>query len=122
MIIAWSAWFIDIPDQQKITRYNSADCVFEDLPRDGCLALVTFENRKKPDQTHIKNIYKGYDYYFRADGLAGYLYACDLDSRERATASDIAARYKNPVIIRGAWTDRNTLQTVIDEVTKCRLI
>jgi hypothetical protein len=122
VIVGWAAWFIDLPGQRQITRHNNTNCAFEDLPRDGCLALVTFEDRTKPDQTHIKNVYKGYDYYFRADGLAGYLYACDLDSRERATLADIRARYRNPIVLRGAWTDRDTLQTVIDEVTECRLI
>ena len=113
-IIAWTIWY-------PTKRFSSLDTRFEDLPRDGALAMVTFEDKLKPDGTYCRNIFKGYDYYFRADGIKDYIYACDIDSRERECIKDISARYENPIIIRGIWTDRETMQNVIDEVNSWQL-
>lgn len=66
-ISGWAIWYVD-------EMYSSQDTRFEDLPRDGALCLVTFETRLKPDGNHIKNIYQGYDYYFRADRQRDFLY------------------------------------------------
>ena len=106
-IIAWAMWYVDV-------MHSSKTMDFEDLPRDGALCFVTYEDRLKPNGDQVRNMYQGYDYYFRADGKLDYLYACDLDSRERMTMKDINERYTNPIIIRGQWTDRMNLQNVLD--------
>lgn len=108
-VIGWAVWYED----SLITSHNAR---FEDLPLDGCLCMVLIESTLQPDgKNHTRAIYKGYDYYFRADGKNGYIYACDLDSRERATVSDIQSRYKNPIIIRGKWVSQTRMDEVVEQ-------
>lgn len=108
-VIGWAVWYED-------NLVTSRDTRFEDLPRDGCLCVVLIESTLQPNGVdHTRCIFKGYDYYFRADSKNGYIYACDLDSRERSTISDIQSRYVNPIIIRGKWVDQARMDEVIEE-------
>ena len=108
MIVGWKAWFVDVPQQQEIHIYSSDDMGFEELPQDGCLALILYNSNLKPDGNNRSIIYKTYDYYFKA----GQIYGADVDVRERNVPSEIATRYINPHIIRGIWTDDATMEVV----------
>lgn len=107
-IIAWAIWYED-------AFFSSKDTKFEDLPRDGVLLMRVYEERRDAEWNHVVQQYAGYDYYFRAIGPKDYLYGCDLDSRERPTHQDILDRYNKPIILRGKWTDRETLQDKVEE-------
>lgn len=115
IIIAWVAWFVDIPEQTKVTRYSSLERDFSELPNDGALAITFFLNAKKPDGFCKRIVWKGYDWWFRAKGINDFIYGCDVDCRERNIKEDINNRYKETVIIRGAFTDYATLLEVSEE-------
>ena len=100
---------------------TSENYSFKDLPDDGALGLITFESELKPDGFYKRNIYKGYDYYFEAIGANGVIYGCDLDSRERCTRQDILKRYNKPVVIRGIWTDTDTMHKAIGQMNEWQL-
>lgn len=111
MIIGWRAWFTEVPLQGKLLRFSSVNTPWEKLPRDGCLGIVLYEDRNKPDGNPLRLILSGHDHYFRADGVNDYLYGASDSS-----TSDIKARYSNPNIIRGIWTDAVTTDQVVKEM------
>lgn len=113
-ILIWHTWFVDIP-QTKIMHFTSNDTKWEDLPRDGMLGAV-FISETKEGERHQKWNFNTYDYYFKADGINGPIYACDIQQREINTIEDINKRYKNASIIRGIWTDETTMLYVQSEI------
>lgn len=108
MIIAWKAWFVTVPMQEAPLSYTSDDCDWAELPNDGCLGVVLFEDSKKPDGYRNRTILSTYDYYFKS----GNVYGSDNDVRERNVQQEIKDRYVDPVIIRGIWTDEETMHEV----------
>jgi len=64
MIVGWKAWFVDVPHQHSLLWYSSKTNEFEDLPQDGCLGIITFEDGLKPDVNRMRGFLSGYDYYF----------------------------------------------------------
>jgi hypothetical protein len=117
-IIGWKAWFVTVPQGKDILCFHSEEIAYKDLPRDGCLGFVVFEDKRKPDGYRKREFQTGSDYYFKA----GDIYGRDIDSRERDTPTDIAKRYTDPIIIRGIWTDDETMATVQEEMrnAQCR--
>lgn len=112
MVIGWKAWFVDVPAQRSLHVYSSDNCRWEDLPGDGCLGFIFFEEKRKPDGNRMRAIRTGYDYYFRS----GEIYGVDVEVRERNVPEEIAARYTEPVIIRGIWTTDTCMAQVDQEM------
>lgn len=110
MIVGWQAWFTDCCE---LVSYKSDAVQWNELPADGCLGIVLWEDSKKPDGTHLRSVWSGYDYYFKADGE---VYGCDVDSRNRDTTADIVARYDNPHILRGKWASIDMFQQAQNEM------
>lgn len=108
-ITCWIAWFVDVP-QTKVTRYISFNTEWEELPRDGMIACAFISDRE--DGGHSKWKFSGYDFYFKADGINGPIYGCDIEQREVDKKKDIAERYVNASIIRGMWTDEDTMYEI----------
>ena len=105
--IGWAVFYED-------GSYTSKNINFESLPRDGVLCMAVFEDRLTPNGYHQRALYQAYDYYFRAEGRRGFIYGCVNEARERDTLKDIQDRYKNPIILRGKWTDRETLEIALE--------
>jgi len=115
-IVGWEAWFVDIPEQTKVTRYSSKDTEFKDLPSDGLLGIVMFMDEAAPSGYLKRVLWNGYDYYFLAKGVNADFIGCDVDTRERFAPTDIKERYPSAIIIRGAFTDMGTLIQVKSEM------
>ena len=116
MIVGWRAWFVDVPEQHDLVRYDSESCSFNNLPKDGCLGLAQYEDALKPDGRHKRILLNGYDYYFKA----GEIYGVDIDSREHNAVEDINARYINPIIIRGIWTTNDLIMKMHAEMSEAQ--
>ena len=112
MIVGWKAWFVDVPHQHSTLSYSSRDNKFEDLPQDGCLGIITFEDNKKPDGFHKRGMLSGYDYYFKA----GEIYGVDVETREKNAVEDIKKRYVDPCIIRGIWASDDMMKAIQAEM------
>ena len=106
-IIIWHAWFVDIP-QTKLIHFTSNDRTWEELPRDGMIGCA-FVSEVRSDDRHSVWNFNGYDLYFKADGINGPIFACDIEAREINKYDEINKRYKNASIIRGIWTDEATM-------------
>jgi len=118
LIIAWRAWAIDIPEQRRIVIYSSDNVAWDMLPKDGILAIVLYEEEKRPDGLPKRRIMTGTDYYFRAVGREGQdIYGTDNDARERDVPADIAGRYIGSQVLRGVWTDDVTFAAVQREIS-----
>jgi len=101
----WKAWFITMPVQYGILRFDSDTHTFEDLPKDGAIAFKFGDIRLV-----------GYDWYFIADGYDGFIYGADNDSRLRSIKEDISSRYINPLIFRGIWVTSTKMDKVYKEL------
>lgn len=108
-VIGWIVYYGD-------REISSHDTDFRDLPKDGVIGMVLFEDRKTPAGINVKAIYKGFDYYFKAKGLVDYIYGCDVDIREVNRSEEISERYDDAVILRGIWVDNETLYQMIDNM------
>lgn len=120
MIVGWKAWFAGESRKVPVREFNSNKTLWEELPEDGMLGMVVFEDTTTAQGDNTRINYVGYDYYFRAEGLFECLYAVDIDSRERNVMEDIAARYTDPVVKRGKWVDNTTMKKVEDAVRESR--
>jgi hypothetical protein len=100
VVIAWAAWYRDCCE---LIRIDSDSCKWSELPTDGCLGVVLWEEGTKPDGDHLKTILAGHDWYFRAGEGTCEIYGCDIDSRNRDAREDIARRYPGAEIVRGCW-------------------
>ena len=112
MIVGWKAWFVDVPKQKGLLHYTSDVCPFEKLPGDGCLGFVFYHDIPKPDGNPRRSIYKSQDYYFKS----GKIYGNNLDVRDRDVQAEIRARCDSPRIIRGIWTDDDTIELLDKEM------
>ena len=112
MIIGWQAWFVNMPKQTEILRYTSEDSCFSCLPKDGCLGIRLYEDILKPNGEEYQccGQFKGYDWYFMAKGPKGPIYGVDVDQRTKNVPEELKERYRDPVIIRGIWTDWDTMR------------
>ena len=108
----WTAWFVSIPRQGELQEYVGNDASYiKQLPTDGCLGIII----QHDDGTNQALV--GYDYYFTADGNEGKpIIGCANETRETEVVKDIKARYTNPYIIRGVWTDSDTIDEIKEKV------
>lgn len=130
MIIGWKIWFVDVPqkiredlkDKDKedkkgkvnaqIQTYLSDSTEWTDLPKDGCLGMILFEDTIVGN-VHRRTVLTNADYYFMDENG---VFGTDVDNRERKTRQDIYARYNKPYIIRGIWTDDDTYHAIHEEI------
>ena len=116
--LAWEAWFVTMPDQNLI-HYTSIDTAFKDLPKDGCLALVIHEDHD--GNTDFRMFIQGRDWYFQAKGAGNtFIYGGSMDINGLDGQTDIEGRYNNPIVIRGAFTDKARLEAVTDAMEATR--
>ena len=115
-VVAWKAWFVDVPKQKVLKEFSSKTTEWTRLPRDGAVGFVLFSTPKDEGGRYGTLPMQGYDRYFRAKGMFHYIYGCDVDSREIDLASDIRRRNTAPSIIRGIWTDDATVVLVRERI------
>lgn len=115
-IIGWQTWFVDMPIQTEILRFSSLDTSWEDLPKDGMQGIVLFQNEPKPDGFLKRATWSNYDYYFKGKGLKDVFYGCDVEVRNRNIPDEIGKRYPGSTIIRGSFTDLETLMVIQEEM------
>lgn len=108
----WTAWYVPFPRQGEIQEYVGNDPYYiRELPTDGCLGFIV----QYDDGTN--HVLQGYDYYFLADGTEGKpIFGCDNETREKELVKDINTRYINPYLIRGIWTDSDTIDIIKEKV------
>jgi len=100
MLIGWKAW---VATQYGFTRYNSLQHKWEDVPKDGMLALRTYESELKSNKTPVGFKFLGCDYYFMA-------------RRDKDVEKEIEKRYPGAIIRRGKWTDVVTFELARKEM------
>lgn len=115
-IIAWQAWFVDVPIQGGVRRFNSAETAPEELPKDGCLAILAYYDTQAPGGEHLRFNYLSSDYYFFAYSNRGLILGSDNDRRESNVPGEIRSRYVDVTICRGVWTDDDTMAKVSEEM------
>lgn len=106
---------MDVP-QTELIRFDSETTPWEDLPSDGCLGFVFYYSSVGGDGRHLRWELSAYDWYFKADGMNGPVYGSDVDQRELDRPSDIRSRYTGATLVRGIWTDEETIRIVQDEM------
>lgn len=116
-IIGWRAWFVDIPGQTEILRFDSSITSFSDLPSDGMQGIVIFQNDLKADGYLKRGNWQNYDYYFQAEGINGIFQGCDVEVRERSTPDEIVLRYPTAIVKRGSFTDMETVTLINKEMS-----
>lgn len=92
-VVGWRIWYSD----GKVYDSNGTG----EVPRDGVLAVVLYYPKG------MKRIMTGSDYYFYAPGYGGrpiFGQSSAGDSR-----NEIEARYPAAVVLRGKWTDDETM-------------
>lgn len=118
-IIGWRAWFVN-PEQTEVIEYNSTEMDWSDLPNDGCVGVVVYENGLIGSNPY-RQMLVGYDYYFRAESVADVGYFGDYNN-ERNAVDRIKRRYKNPSIKYGQWVDPTTQDRVQKAMRDARKI
>ena len=112
--MGWVVWFVDLPEQKQIgTLWGYSYDDFLNVPADGIIGIVLFEDHYRPDGQPTRLNMAGYDYYFAAEGP---IYGVDIEAREVNRKKDIEARYSKPIIARGIWTSNPNMARVQREM------
>ncbi len=93
-------WHVFYDDGKEFT---SARTDWDSLPRDGVQAVVLYFDEVTKAGAPYRRIMSGHDFYFRADGSRGYIFADSDDP-----AGEIKKRYPGALILRGKWADEET--------------
>lgn len=108
--IGWRVWY------ENGEQYNSSECDWSNLPDDGVQEVVVYFDEKEASGVHhYRRNMTANNWYFQAQGPNGYFYASSDDPPE-----EIRHRYKNAVLIRGKWTDEDTLIAIEKKARKIR--
>lgn len=111
-VIGWRLWFDDMSEYASAGR---RECGWNELPRDGFVAGVLYFDQVDKSGVRKRRTLGGHDRLFRAEGRVDFIYAESNDPRE-----EIKARYKNPSIIRGRWTDETTMYRLQDMAAEAK--
>lgn len=111
-VIGWRLWFDDMSEYASAGR---RECKWNELPRDGFVAGVLYLDKVDKSGVRHRRMLSGHDRIFRAEGSVDFIYAESNDPLE-----EIKARYKNPSIIRGRWTDEATMYRLQDMAAEAK--
>lgn len=110
-VVGWRAWFDEWVG--AISRFNSRDLDWSDLPKDGMLALRTYYKPLASNGLHYADILSGNTSYFRVRHPSGDdVYGSNDDPVERNER-----RYSGAVIIEGRWTTKRLIDLAAIEAT-----
>ena len=103
--VVWQAWFISLPVQTEVLRFDSSHHQWGDLPRDGAIAF-------RYDGLRLD----GYDWYFRVDSPCGEIFGVDNETRNRLYPDEIVNRYPGADVFRGIWVAPKLIDIVHAEL------
>ena len=111
-IIGWRVWYADLQ------VFSSADVDWEELPKDGVLGVVAYEDGHDPNTDEVyRLVHTGQDYYFKALSEQGKLI---IGSCCGSSPLEIYQRYgpaeSGTCVKRGKWTDNETYEAVAADI------
>ena len=80
--------------------FSSRTSVWSELPADGAINVIKFQDELGSDGKPTRQILEGYSYYFRQVTTGGG----EILGATEDTPAEIEARYPGAVVLRGKWT------------------
>lgn len=100
-VIGWRAWY----DGRLV--FDSKTTAWEDLPADGVVSIVLYEDSMTPAGHPTRQVMEGSSFYFRAPGAHDFIYG-----HNEGPAADIQRRYPGAIVVLGKWVDGVTLEQI----------
>lgn len=103
--IGWKAWYTEG------RKYDSANIAWEDLPNDGVVLVMLYQDARGPNRLPMRRTMIGEDYYFKH----GEIYGHGVHPLE-----DVVERYPGASVKRGKWTTDEEYTYITKEASKDR--